>query len=343
MYKLIRPILFLFSPETIHHSIVNLLRISKFIPFCSSIIRGLFKRKTTNLEREVFGIRFSNPLGFAAGFDKNAEIVNQLADFGYSFIEVGTVTPQPQPGNPKPRCFRLPENKAIINRMGFNSKGVDYMLRKLAKFKRRKGVVIGGNIGKNTVTANDEAPADYTYSFVKLYSYVDYFTVNISCPNVTDLCKLQNKDSIEAILTPLMGHRKTQEVYKPILVKLSPDLTLDQVDEQLDAAIALGIDGVVAVNTTTSREDIDPQKAEKVGSGGLSGAPLTKRALEMVSYISQKTESKLPIVGVGGIMTEDDAVNMLKAGASLIQLYTGFIYQGPSFVKRINKRLIREL
>lgn len=343
MYKLIRPVLFLFSPETIHHFIVWLLKASKYIPFCNSIIRGLFKRKTSGLEREVFGIRFTNPIGFAAGFDKDAEIMNQLSNFGYSFIEIGTVTPQPQPGNPKPRCFRLPESKAIINRMGFNSKGVDSMVVKLSRPNRRKGLVIGGNIGKNTATSNEDAPKDYIYSFERLYAYVDYFTVNISCPNVTDLCKLQNKDSVTAILQPLMEYRKKQNTYKPVLIKLSPDLTFEQVDEQLDAAIALGIDGIVATNTTTSREGVNPQKAEKIGNGGLSGAPLTKRSLEMVEYISKKTGGKLPIIGVGGIMTEDDAIKMLKAGASLIQLYTGFIYQGPSFVKRINKRLVKEL
>lgn len=343
MYKLIRPILFQFSPESIHHFIVGLLKVCKFIPFCGSTIRCLFKRKAPGLEREVFGLRFTNPVGFAAGFDKDAEVVNQLASFGYGFIEVGTVTPQPQPGNPKPRCFRLPESKAIINRMGFNSKGVDSMVNRLIKLKKQKGLIVGGNIGKNTATTNADAPKDYAYSFKKLYAYVDYFTINISCPNVTNLCKLQNKDSIEAILTPLMEYRKEQSSYKPILIKLSPDLTFEQVDEQLAAGMELGIDGVVATNTTTSRVGIDPQKADKLGNGGLSGAPLTKRSLEMVSYISKKTDGKLPIVGVGGIMTEEDAVNMLTAGASLIQLYTGFIYQGPSFVKRINKRLIKEL
>lgn len=341
MYRLIRPILFLFSPETIHHLIVRLLKVSRYIPLSGNIIRGLFKRNTPCLERDVFGLRFSNPIGFAAGFDKDAKIANQLSDFGYSFVEIGTVTPKPQPGNPKPRCFRLPKNKAIINRMGFNSKGVESMVQKLAKLKKRKGLIIGGNIGKNTATTNDDAPKDYLYSLEKLYSYVDYFTVNISCPNVTNLCKLQNKDSIEAILQPLMEYRKVQNSHKPILIKLSPDLTFEQVDEQLEVGIRMGIDGIVATNTTTSREGIDPQKAEKIGNGGLSGAPLTKRSLEMVSYISNKTAGKLPIIGVGGIMTEDDALNMLKAGASLIQLYTGFIYQGPSFVKRINKRLVK--
>ncbi len=341
MYKLIRPILFLFPPETIHHFTVWLLKVSKYIPFCSSIIRGLYKRNTPGLQREVFGLPFSNPVGFAAGFDKDGAIINQLSNFGFSFIEIGTVTPQPQPGNPKPRCFRLPKNKAVINRMGFNSKGVDSMVAKLSKLKQRKGLIIGGNIGKNTATANDDAPKDYAYSFEKLYPYVDYFTVNISCPNVTDLCKLQNKDSIGAILQPLMEHRKAQNVYKPVLIKFSPDLTFEQVDEQLEVGMSLGIDGIVATNTTTSREGIDPQKAAEIGNGGLSGAPLTKRSLEMVSYISKKTDGRLPIIGVGGIMTENDALNMLKAGASLIQLYTGFIYQGPSFVKRINRLLAK--
>ncbi len=343
MYRyIIRPILFLFSPETIHHVIVGLLKVSKYIPLSNSIIRLIYKRNTPNLEREVLGLRFNNPIGFAAGFDKGAEIANQLSDFGYSFIEVGTVTPKPQPGNAKPRCFRIPESKAVINRMGFNSQGVEVVTERLKRLKKRKRLVIGGNIGKNTATANEEAPADYLYCFRALYNLVDYFTVNISCPNVSNLRGLQNTDSMKRILIPLIEHRRTEQQYKPILLKLSPDLKSEQIDESLAVIQELGIDGVVATNTTTTREGIDKQRAEKIGNGGLSGAPLTKRSLEMVRYISRHTSGKLPIIGVGGIMTEDDAVNMLKAGASLIQLYTGFIYQGPAFPKRIIKRLQQE-
>lgn len=339
MYKFFRPILFLFQPETIHHAIVGLLKLTRYIPFAPSIIRCMFKRSTPTLQRSVWGITFANPVGFAAGFDKDAEVANQLCDFGFSFVEVGTVTPKPQAGNPKPRCFRIPESKAIINRMGFNSKGVDSSVGRLKKLKRRKGLVLGGNIGKNTNTPNEVAAEDYAYSFRAMYPYVDYFTVNISCPNVVNLHSLQNRDSIITILEPLVGYRKQQGIYKPILLKLSPDLTFEQVDEQLEAGLSLGIDGVVATNTTTSRVGIPSEKATVIGNGGMSGAPLTARSLEMVAYIHKKTDGKLPIIGVGGIMTEDDAVNMLKAGASLIQLYSGFIYQGPGFVKRINKRL----
>ena len=316
---------------------------ARYIPLSGSIMRSFFRRNNPKLERTVFGLRFSNPIGFAAGFDKEAKIANQLSDIGFGFVEVGTVTPKPQPGNPQPRCFRIPESKAIINRMGFNSDGIDRVAGRLSRLKRRKDLVVGGNIGKNTQTLNENAPQDYLYGFTQLYPYVDYFTVNISCPNVANLCSLQNRESVTAILQPLVDYRRQQNVYKPILLKLSPDLTFEQVDEQLSVGLGLGIDGIVATNTTTSRNGIDESKAQEVGNGGLSGAPLTQRALEMVAYISHKTEGKLPIIGVGGIMTEDDAINMLKAGASLIQLYTGYIYQGPAFVKRICKRIEKEL
>lgn len=314
----------------------------RYIPFFKSILRSYFTVKDKRLQREVFGLTFPNPVGLAAGFDKNAEVYNELNAFGFGFIEVGTVTPLPQPGNSKPRSFRLPADSAVINRMGFNNNGVEAATKRLTK-RRKKGLIIGGNIGKNTLTKNENAVADYERDFVSLYNYVDYFVVNVSCPNIANLNKLQNKHELSVILENLAVQRRFQDVYKPILIKISPDLSFEQIDETLELIRETGLDGVVATNTTTSREGLKtpPQKVEKIGNGGLSGQPLTNRALEVVQYISKQTNGKLPIIGVGGIMCEDDAVNMLKAGASLVQIYTGFIYQGPGFVRRINKRLLQ--
>ena len=342
MYKIFRPILFLFSPETIHHLIVFMMKTLRFLPGIPFVLRKIFTFSHPNLEREVFGLKFPNPVGLAAGFDKNAEVFNELGVFGFGFIEVGTVTPLAQKGNPKPRCFRLPVDKAIINRMGFNNKGADTASKNLSK-KRKNNLIIGGNIGKNTLTNNDDANNDYKADFISLYNYVDYFVVNVSCPNITDLHKLQDKDSLSGLLTVLVEERSRQSVYKPILLKISPDLSFEQIDDTLEIINNVKLDGIVATNTTTSREGLktSAKKLQSIANGGLSGAPLTKRSLEIVRYISQKTEGKLPIIGVGGIMNEQDAINMLDAGASLIQVYSGFIYEGPGFVKRINKKIMK--
>lgn len=340
MYKsLIRPILFMMQPETVHHLIVLMMKIARYVPFCKCIMRWIHTVRHPNLEREVFGIKFPNPIGLAAGFDKNAEIFSELSCLGFGFIEIGTVTPRSQPGNPKPRCFRLPKDNAIVNRMGFNNLGVENAVRNLRH--RNPKLIIGGNIGKNTLTANENAPADYLRLFRAMYDYVDYFVVNVSCPNVVNLRGLQDKDSLLGILNGLKEFRKGQNTYRPILLKISPDLTREQLDDTLSVVTTSRIDGIVATNTTTSREGLttDAATVAALGNGGLSGGPLTERSREMVRYIHAKTEGKFPIIGVGGVMTEADAEAMIDAGASLVQVYSGFIYQGPTFVKRICNRL----
>lgn len=349
MYKkIIRPILFMLTPEAIHGLIMQLLRIAHYIPGVKPLIRAFFRVRHPALEREVFGIRFPNPVGLAAGFDKDAEVYGELACLGFGFIEVGTITPKAQPGNPKPRLFRLSKDNALVNRMGFNNHGIENATRNLGRrenlMSRKRRTILGGNLGKNTATRNEDAPADYLKVFRSLYSYVDYFVVNVSCPNVKDVTCLQNKSNVNDILSPLLEFRRGQNEYRPILVKISPDLTHSEIDDIIDILKETGLDGIVATNTTTSREGLQTSKKiiDYVGNGGLSGAPLTKRSLETVKYIHTKTEGRFPIIGVGGIMTVDDAMAMLDAGASLIQVYSGFIYEGPKFAKRICKRIIAE-
>lgn len=344
MYKnFIRPLLFLLQPETVHHLIVFCLKVAFKIPGIQCFIKNVYTIKDKRLKRSFLGLELDNPVGFAAGFDKNADVYNQFSGFGFSFIEIGTVTPKPQPGNPKPRSFRIPADRGLINRMGFNNKGVDYAVKKL-KNKKHK-VIIGGNIGKNTLTTNSEALHDYEFCFEKLYPYVDYFVVNLSCPNIKDLDKLQDKDSTIAILNKLTEIRQSKDKYKPILLKISPDLTNNELNDVVETFNITGIDGIVATNTTKSREHLntDTQKINKIGNGGLSGAPLTKRSTEIIRYLHQKSEGTIPIIGVGGIMTVDDALEKLDAGATLIQVYTGFIYQGPGFVKQINKAILKSM
>lgn len=343
MYKnFIRPLLFKLQPETIHHMIVGGMKFSRLIPFSKTVMRWIMAYHSKSLEREVLGLKFPNPIGLAAGFDKNAEVYDVLGAMGFGFVEIGTVTPLAQPGNAKPRSFRLEEDQALINRMGFNNNGALNAVRNL-RYRNPK-LIIGGNIGKNTATANRDAAQDYLTVFRKLYDYVDYFVVNVSCPNVANLTCLQSKQSTIDILQPLKEFRKGQSDYRPILLKISPDLTNEQVDSMIEVVRQCRIDGIVATNTTTSREGLktSPQHVAELGNGGLSGAPLTKRSLEMVRYIHSKTEGKLPIIGVGGVMTVADAKAMLKAGASLVQVYSGYIYQGPMFVRNICKALDKE-
>jgi dihydroorotate dehydrogenase len=343
MYKLIvRPILFLISPEKVHALIVGLVKVFFVIPGIKPLISMVYTKSHPKLNREVFGLKFSNPIGLAAGFDKNAELFNQFDAFGFSFIEIGTVTPKPQPGNPKPRSFRLKPDKALINRMGFNNKGVINARNKLAKSPVRK-VIIGGNIGKNTLTPNSEAVNDYLNSFIELYPYVDYFVVNVSCPNIKDLKELQDTENLRAILSALTQNRAEQLIYRPILLKVSPDLSWEQLDSNIEIATEMKIDGFVATNTTTSRDGLISNKdiVKQLGNGGLSGAPICERSTEVIRYIANKTQGKMPIIGVGGIMSEKDALDKLNAGASLIQLYTGFIYEGPGLAKRICKELLK--
>ena len=332
----------MFPPERIHHLIVAKIRIICRIPGFSGLIRTLFDDNKGGLEREICGLKFRHPVGLAAGFDKDATFFSDFANLGFSFIEIGTVTPKPQPGNHKPRSFRLPADQALINRMGFNNMGADAAAARLAK-RPKSRLIIGGNIGKNSATPNADAPADYLYCFRALYNVVDYFTINVSCPNVGNLCQLQSEESLSAILEPLCKARSEREIYRPIFLKISPDNSYAQVDAALEVIRQKGIDGIVAVNTTTSREGLSTpsEKVSNIGNGGLSGKPLTERALAMVKHIALQTEGKLPIIAVGGIMTPNDALERIKAGAWLIQIYTGFIYEGPTFVKRILNALRR--
>ena len=286
---------------------------------------------------ELFGLRFPHPIGLAAGFDKNASQIDRLAGFGFSHIEIGAVTPLAQKGNPKPRLFRLPKDKALVNRMGFNNEGLEKAVKNLKK--RKSKIIVGANIGKNTLTPNESANDDYLKVFKGLHPYVDYFTVNVSCPNIKDLKELQDKDSLLELLTELQKYNQAQNSPKPILLKISPDLTWEQLDDTLETIKKTKIDGIVAVNTTVMRDSLSysPEEILKIGNGGLSGKPLKKRATEMIRYIHQKTQGKIPIIGVGGVMDKEDLQEKLDAGASLVQVFTGFIYEGPSLIKKLLK------
>ncbi len=340
MYKgIIRPFLFLLKPEAVHSLVVKSIKIFFFIPFVKPIVRSVFGCKNpSKLKRNVFGLEFINPIGLAAGFDKNADLFQHFDAFGFSFIEVGTITPKAQPGNPKPRSFRLKKDKALINRMGFNNKGVDNAVNNL-KGRKNPRIIIGGNIGKNTLTPNDKAHEDYLYCFKELYDHVDYFVVNVSCPNIKDLKQLQDSDNLSGILSEVTLYRSSQKQYKPILLKVSPDLTTEQLDSNIETAQQFNLDGFVATNTTTSRENLSTDKltVETIANGGLSGEPLKNRSTEIIRYIHSKTKGSMPIIGVGGISSVEDALEKLDAGASLIQLYTGFIYEGPGIIKKICK------
>lgn len=341
LYKIIRPVLFLFQPERIHRITLNLLRLCRFIPFYKTIARWVYSPRTKGLERELFGVTFKNPVGLAAGFDKNGEAYNDLANFGFSFIEIGSLTPKPQDGNPQPRCFRLPKDKAIINRMGINNKGARYAADSLVRERPR--CKIAASITKNAVTPNETAYKDYERSLAILYDFVDFFVLNISCPNVKDLTELQDIPALANIIEHVNTVRRYNDEHKPVLLKVSPDIPLEQLDEIIDLALLSGIEGIVATNTTRSRENLkSPEKTVKsIGSGGLSGAPLFDRSKAFVQHIHERTSGIIPIIACGGIMTPKQALEMLDAGASLIEIYTGFIYEGPAYVRRINKYLER--
>jgi dihydroorotate dehydrogenase len=335
MYKrIVQPLLFLFDPEKVHYFTFSMIKWLSYLPGIPSLIRALYRQNDPRFEREVFGLKFPNPVGLAAGFDKNAELFKELSNFGFGFIEIGTLTPKAQPGNPKKRLFRLKEDEAIINRMGFNNFGVEDAVKRL---KKNTDILIGGNIGKNKVTPNEKAVDDYIYCFHALFDYVDYFVVNVSSPNTPNLRALQDKEPLTKLLSTLNVLNKEKSTPKPILLKIAPDLTNAQLDDIIDIVISTKIDGVIASNTTLSRDGL--QSNNKSETGGLSGKPLNHRSTEVIRYLVKMSKNAFPIIGVGGIHSAEDALEKLNAGASLVQLYTGFVYEGPSIVKRILKSL----
>lgn len=338
MYRyLIKSILFLGDPEWIHYFVFCLIRWIHKIPGLSFLIRSLYQVNDPRLEREVFGIRFKNPVGLAAGFDKDAKLYQELSNFGFGFIEIGTLTPKGQDGNPKKRLFRLPQDEGLINRMGFNNEGVAAAIPRLQK---NKHIIIGGNIGKNKITPNEKAVEDYIQCFKTLYPYVDYFVVNVSSPNTPNLRALQEKKPLTDLLNTLQKLNQATEKLKPILLKIAPDLTEEQLLDIIEIVQVTNTDGVIATNTTLSREGLQsPNKSE---TGGLSGKPLSHRSTDVIRFLSKKSNNAFPIIGVGGIHSPEDALEKIKAGASLVQLYTGFVYEGPGVVKRINKFLMNQ-
>ena len=342
MYKIVRFFLFLFKPEFIHHISFKFIKFGSMIPGKMWALRLLFKVNDTRLEREVFGLRFDNPVGLAAGFDKDAKLFDELASFGFGFVEIGTVTPLPQDGNPKPRLFRLKEDYAIINRMGFNNEGIEAAVARLRR--KKSNIIIGGNIGKNKVTPNKKAVSDYEICFEKLFPYVDYFVVNVSSPNTPGLRDLQEKVPLTRLLNRLQKLNIQKETRKPILLKIAPDLSNEQLDDIIAIVASTKIDGVVATNTTISRNGLKTikTKLEAIGNGGLSGKPIKDRSTEVIKYLADKSNKAFTIIGVGGIHSAEDEIEKLDAGATLVQLYTGLIYEGPWLIKRINKKILEK-
>lgn len=342
MYKiLIKPIFFLFDPEKVHHFVMELLRISMYIPGVRTLFRKLFVVNHPQLERKLFGLTFPNPVGMAAGFDKEGKYYNVLSDLGFGFVEIGTFTPVGQPGNEKPRLFRIPADEGLINRMGFNNSGARQAVKRLRR--TQPSCIIGGNIGKNTATPNSLATEDYKSAFEILFPYVDYFVINVSCPNITNMHELQDKDELLKIVETVTNANRQQENPKPVLLKISPDLNFAQIDDTLKIVEQAGLDGIIATNTSISRTNLHTKESglKAIGKGGLSGKPIRQRSTEVIRYISNKTNKKIPVIGVGGIFTAEDAIEKLEAGADLIQVYTGFIYEGPFIARHINKALIQ--
>jgi len=337
MYKsLVRKILFQFDPEKIHHFSFSMIKGMMKVPFIPGITQSIFKIENPVLEKKLFGLTFKNPVGLAAGFDKNALLFDEFSNYGFGFIEIGTVTPKPQPGNPKKRIFRLKADEALINRMGFNNDGVDVVVERLRH--RKSDVIIGGNIGKNKVTPNEKAIDDYVICFEKLFDVVDYFVVNVSSPNTPNLRALQDKEPLTDLLQTLQNKNNKKKAPKPILLKIAPDLTDSQLMDIIDIVNTTKIAGVIATNTTISREGL--QSEHKNETGGLSGKPVKDRSTAVIRFLAENSGKSFPIIGVGGIHSAADAKEKLDAGADLIQLYTGFIYEGPGLVKKINKSLV---
>ncbi len=339
MYKkLVRPILFLFNPEFIHNLSFLLIKIIFRIPIISFLLKNHFKLEDVNLETNLLGITFKNKIGLAAGFDKNAELLNEIESFGFGHIEVGTITPKPQPGNPKPRLFRLSKDNALINRMGFNNDGVDKILSRIKSYNGN--LIVGANIGKNKITPNNKAVDDYLYCFKKLLGYVDYFVVNISSPNTPELRKLQSKKYLQTIVQALNTERAKEKKGVPIFIKIAPDLRNYEITEIVDICIENKIDGIIATNTTVSRKNIKSKKFTSIGEGGLSGMPLKEMSNSIIKYLKSYSKGKIKIIGVGGVFNSDDVIEKLNLGADLVQVYSGWIYEGPSMIKKINNALL---
>jgi dihydroorotate dehydrogenase len=343
MYQLIRQLLFNFPPEKVHHLSMDLLRGANRFGPARKMLQQRFRPNYSHLSRELFGLRFSNPIGLGAGFDKNAVYLDELATLGFGFVEIGTVTPLPQPGNDAPRLFRLPKDKALINRMGFNNNGVKAVRGRLEQWRKNgnnQDLVVGGNIGKNKVTGNEDAWMDYATCFSELYETVDYFVVNVSSPNTPGLRELQDKDSLRKILSTLQDLNAARSS-KPLLLKIAPDLTQHQLDDIIALSAEVALSGLVATNTTISREGLatDPRTVARIGNGGLSGKPLRQRSSEVVEYIVRQTSGSMPVIASGGIFSGADAFEKFQAGASLVQVWTGFIYEGPSIAKNICRYL----
>ncbi len=348
LYHALRKLLFLFPTEDVHHFSMKNLKIACSIPLAKKLIQKQFQYNHTLLQQNVFGLQFKNPVGLGAGFDKNALYLNELEALGFGFVEIGTITPKPQQGNDKPRLFRLPKDNALINRMGFNNDGVDVIKKRLERWqiqsleRKTKNLIVGGNIGKNKATPNEDAWKDYEICFKELFDCVDYFVVNVSSPNTPGLRELQEKDSLQKILMQLQNINHGYAKQKPLLLKIAPDLNNSQLDDIINLAIEIKLNGLVVTNTTVTRNDLSTSKKEieEMGAGGLSGKPLRHMSTEVLRYIIKNSDNKIPVIASGGIFTARDAFEKLDAGASLLQIWTGFIYEGPSIIKKINKQLL---
>jgi len=343
MYKIIRDLLFLIPPEKAHNLIVSTLKIIFKINFIRKLIYNYCNRYSKSFD--LLNLKFKNKCGLAAGFDKNGKYLYELGTFGFAFIEVGTITPKPQKGNPLPRLFRLVKDNALINRMGLNNDGVEIVYKNILNYRKKypnENVIIGANIGKNKDTTPENGYFDILQCFNKLYDLVDYFTINISCPNVKNNSELQDPKILSDILKKLNNNRNNQNFYKPIFLKISPDLSFNQIDQIIELIRSNNIDGLIISNTTTKYENLKTsrKKIEKIAWGGLSGKPLKYRTDEIISYVKNKyTKKEFIIIASGGIITEEDAIDKINKGADLLQLYTGFIYRGPFIVRKINKKI----
>lgn len=344
LYKaIIRPVFFKFDPEKVHYFVFDTIKFFSKIPGFSLLMQSIYKVEDSKLNKDLFGIRFENPVGLAAGFDKNAVLFNELADFGFGFVEIGTVTPKGQEGNPKKRLFRLVDDKGIINRMGFNNLGVEEIVKNLKKNQGK--IIVGGNIGKNTNIPTEQYTQDYCEVFERLHPHVDYFVLNVSCPNVSSHAKLGDKDYLLELIAAVKKINNSKKELRPILLKIAPDLNEGQLDEVVELVAETGLDGVIASNTSVNRDGLKASEAQlaNIGNGGVSGQPVKDRSTAVIKYLSEKSNKAFPIIGVGGIHSAEDALEKIEAGADLVQVYTGFIYEGPSLVKKINKAILKTL